>query len=75
MFVLHFVLVGDDALFPVVKDVVAVRVPETEEVVVLVADTGAETAGFKDSLGKDDLRVFDAVLLQCGIEVLYGQLV
>ena len=61
MFVLHFVLVGDDALFPMVKDVVAVRVPESEEVVVLVADTGAETAGFKDGLGKDDFRVFDSV--------------
>ena len=72
--VLHFVLVGDDALFPVVKNVVAVRVPETEEVVVLVTDTGAETAGFKDGLGKDDFRVFDAVLLQGGIEVLYRQL-
>jgi hypothetical protein len=49
-------------------------VPETEEVVMLVADTGTETAGFKDGLGKDDFRVFDAVLLQCGIEVLDGQL-
>ena len=46
--------------------------PETEEVVVLIADTGAETAGFEDGLGKDDLRIFDAVLLQRGIEVLYG---
>lgn len=75
MLVLYFVLVGDDALFPVVKNVVAVRVPETKKVVVLVAHTGAETAGFKDGLGKDDFRVFDSVLLQCGIEVLYGQLV
>lgn len=71
--VLHFVLVGDDALFPMVKNVVAVRVPETEEVVVLIADTGAETASFKDGLGKDNLRIFDAVLLQRGIEVLYRQ--
>lgn len=73
MFVLHFIPIGDDALFPMVKDVVAVRVPETEEVVILVTDTGAETAGFKDGLGKDDLRVFDAVLLQGSIEVLYRQ--
>lgn len=75
MFVLHFVLIRDDALFPVVKNVVAVRVPETEEVVILVTDTGAETAGFKDGLGKDDFRVFDAVLLQGSVEILYGQLV
>ena len=75
MFVLHFVLVGNDALFPMVKDVVAIRVPESEEVVVLVADTGAETAGFKDGLGKDDFRVFDAVLLQGSVKILYGQLV
>ena len=72
VFVLHFVLVGDDALFPMVKNVVAVRVPESEEVVVLVANTGAETAGFEDGLGKDDLRIFDAVLLQGSIEVFYG---
>lgn len=57
-----------------VKDVVAVRVPETEEVVVLVADAGTETAGFEDGLGKDNFRVFDAVLLQGSIEVLYRQL-
>ncbi len=61
MFVLHFVLVGNDALFPMVEDVVAVRVPESEEVVVLVADTGSETAGFEDGLGKDNLRIFDAM--------------
>ena len=64
VFVLHFVLVGDDAFFPVVKNVVAVRVTEAEEVVVLVAHTGAETAGFEDGLGKNDLRVFDAMLLR-----------
>ena len=63
MFILYFVLVGDDGLFPVVKDVVAVRVPETEEVVVLIAHTGTETAGFKDGLGKDNLRIFDTVSL------------
>lgn len=72
--VLHFVLICDDALFPMVKDVVAVRVPESEEVVILVAHTGAEAPGFEDGLGKDDLRVFDAMLLQGSIEVLYRQL-
>ena len=64
MFVLHFIPIGDDAFFPVVKNVVAVRVTEAEEVVVLVAHTGAETAGFEDGLGKNDLRVFDAMLLR-----------
>ena len=72
MLVLHFVLVGDDALFPMVKDIVAVRVPESEEVVILIAHTGTETAGFKDGLGKDNLRIFDAVLLKGSVEILYS---
>ena len=39
----------------------------------LVADRGTEVARFEDGLGKDNLRIFDAVFLQCGIEVLNGQ--
>ena len=39
MLILHFVLVGDDALFPVTKAIVAFRVSEPEEVVVLISAT------------------------------------
>lgn len=48
--------------------------PEPKEIIMHIADPGAEVPGFEDGLGKDDLRIFDAVPLQCGIEVLDGQL-
>ena len=44
-----------------------------EEIVMLIADTGTEASCFEDCLGKDDLRKFDAVFLQCGIEILNSQ--
>ena len=63
MFVLHLVLVGDDAFFPMVEAIVALWVSEPEEVVMLIADSGAEMAGFEDGLGKNNLRIFDTVSL------------
>lgn len=55
------------------KAIVAFGVSESEEIVMLIADTGAETSGFEDGLGEDNLRVFDAMANQCGIKVPYGQ--
>ena len=39
----------------------------------LIADTGTEVSSFKYGMGKDYLRIFDAVSLQCGIEILNSQ--
>lgn len=64
MLVLHFVPIGNNRLFPVVEAIVAFGVSETEEVVILAADTGAETPGFENGLGKDYLRIFDAVFFR-----------
>ena len=40
----------------------------------LIADTGTEASCFEDGLGKDNLRIFDAMSLQCGIKILDSQL-
>ena len=46
VFILYPISVGDDRLFPVIEGVVTLGVFESEEIVVLTADTGTEGAGF-----------------------------
>ena len=46
MLVLYLVTVGYDRLLPMLEGIVALGVPEAEEIVVLTADTGTEGTGF-----------------------------